>query len=174
MNNSGYYYCNTRFSPTNAYDVDPAISSSAMAGFVQYQGLYNFYRTHASTIKVDFVNQESTGLLAWVCPSNADPGNNWAYAQTYLSNPRGKQIPLGPATGSSSGSLRHHFTTSQIGGINSQAILDEYSANTGSSPNNNWWWVIGSHGAANLSSGIFVSVKIECDVEFFELANVII
>jgi hypothetical protein len=174
MNNSGYFYGNTRFSPTDAYDVDPALSSTAMAGFAQYAAMYRFYRTHASTIKADFVNQESFGLLVYVCPSNADPGNNWSSAQSYLSNPRSKQIPLGPATGASSGSIRAHLTTSQAGGVSSQSILDEYSALTGSSPNNNWWWVVGTHGASNLSSGIFVSVRIEIEVEFFEYANPVI
>jgi len=174
MNNVGYYYGNTRFSPTNAYDVDPAVGSTAMAGFTQYQAMYRFYRTHSSTVRVDFVNQETFGLLVYVCPSNADPGNNWSSASTYLSNPRSRQIPLGPATGQSSGTIRSRLTTSQVGGVNSLAILDEYSATTGSSPNNNWYWVVGTHGATNLSSGIFVSVRIEIEVEFFEYANPVI
>lgn len=174
MNNSGYFFANTRFAPTNAYDVDPAISSSAMAGFVQYSAMYRFYRVRSSHIQVDFVNQETFGLMVYVVPSNADPGDNWSSASTYLSNPRCRQISLGPATGSSTGEIRSTFVTSQMGGVSSASILDEYSALTGSSPNNNWWWVVGAYGATSMSSGIFLALRIEVEVEFFEYANIVL
>jgi hypothetical protein len=173
MNNSGVGYANIRFAPTNAYDVDPDIGSSAMAGFAQYAYMYRFYRVHSSRILVDFVNQESFGTMVYVAVANSDPGVGSSTCIAFLQNPRTKQITLGPATGTSTGVIRSNFNTSQMGGVSSLSILDEYSALTSGSPNNNWWWVIGAFSAANLSSGIFISLRIEVEVEFFEFATIL-
>lgn len=170
---AGVAYANIRFAPTNAYDVDPDIGSSSMPGFAQYAALYRFYRVHSSRILVDFVNQESFGALVYVAVANSDPSTGSPTCVAFLSNPRTKQMTLGAATGMSTGVIRSAFSTSQMGGVSSMSILDEYSALTSSSPNNNWWWVIGTFSAANLSSGIFISLRIEVEVEFFEFATVL-
>jgi len=173
MNNSGVGYQNVRFAPTNAYDIDPTVGSTAMSGFSEYATLYRFYRVHSSRILVDFVNQETFGVMVYVAVANSDPSTGSATCVAFLTNPRTKQMTLGPATGMSSGAIRSNHSTSQMGGVSSLSILDEYSALTSGSPNNNWWWVIGTFSAANMSSGIFMSLRIEVEVEFFEFATVI-
>jgi len=173
MNNAGVGYANVRFAPTNAYDIDPTVGSTAMSGYAEYATLYRFYRVHSSRILVDFVNQESFGVMVYVAVANSDPSTGSSTCVAFLTNPRTKQMTLGPATGMSSGAIRSNFVTSQMGGISSLSILDEYSALTSGSPNNNWWWVIGTFSAANLSSGIFLSLRIEVEVEFFEFATIL-
>jgi len=173
VNNVGFTYTNVRFTPTNAYDVDPTLGSTSMAGYSEYANLYRFYRVHSSKILVEFVNQESFGLMAFVSPFNVDPGaNNSAASNIALSNPRTKQLTLGPATGSSIGRITRSMTTSMIGGVNSQSIFDNYSAGVGSGPGNNWYWVVGMFSPSALVNGVFASVRIEIDVEFFEYASI--
>jgi hypothetical protein len=172
MNNAGSPYANVRFSPTSAYDVDPVVGSTAMPGFAEYSILYRFYRVHSSKILVDFANQEAFGLMVYITPTNTDYGANYSLGGIFLGNPRTKQICLGAATGASTGIIQSKFTTSFMGGISSLSVLDSYSSLVTSVPSNNWWWTIGAQSATALSSGVFLSIRIEIEVEFFENSDI--
>jgi len=171
INNAGTAYASIRFSPTSAYDVDPLFASTAMPGFAEYALLYRFYRVHSSHILVDFVNQEAFGLMAYVVPTNSDFGANFSLSTSFFGNPRCKQITIGPATGNPLGVIQSTFTTASLGGVSSLNILDSYSSLVSTVPSNNWWWHIGTYSPSALVSGIFASIRIEIEVEFFENAE---
>ncbi len=166
---------NIIFAPTYAYDIDPTIGSTAMAGFSEYAQMYRFCRVQASNIVLHFANQQSFNVVAYVTPVNTNPGANYAAstAQTFLANPFTRQAILGPLTGRNTAIVRHSETTAKYAGAWNARVNDTYVGSTtgASSPTNNWYWTVGVVGTASVSTGVDVLVTLDIDIEFFELTN---
>lgn len=171
--NAGFQYANVRYTPTYCYDVDPLLGSTAMPGFTEYGAIYRFYRLRKSSIKVDFSNTEGSAMMCFVTPVNYDPGSN--------ANPQGfmtssllcKKFLIGNTNGNGIGSIKHGVSTDVIAGVRDVQVADSYSApcSGSSSPANNWYWAVGVYSSANMVTGVYIVVDINCEIEFFELAN---
>lgn len=174
MTNVGVAQMNIRFQPTYAYDVNPAIGGTAMPGFVEWGGIYRYYRVRGSTATIGFANQEAFTGTCCICPVNFDPTNNTANYQNYFSSKLSVQKLIGPLTGFGVCRLSNSCTTADFGGVPDTQQLDPYCATTtGSvSPANNYYWFIGWKGAAvGTAAGVQLNVVIDVDIEFFELGS---
>jgi len=166
---------NIRFTPTFAYDVDPTLGSTAMAGFAEYAALYRYYRVQGSKIVCHFANKDTVqNCVVYVTPVNSDPGANYAVsvAQQYLANPNTKVGIIGPSLGRNTTVITHKTSTAAYGGSWNHNVQDNYCAPTvGGAPSNNWYWDIGILGTTVVSTGVVTLSTISIDIEFFELQN---
>jgi len=165
---------NIRLVPTFAYDVDPTVGSTAMAGFSEYAGMYRFYRVQMSKIHCAFANNQAFNVIAYIIPANADPGANYsaAVAQQQLANPFCRQCILGPLTGANHQNVTHKTSTAKYAGVWDEYEIDTYVGSTsGTSPSNNWYWTIGIVGTANVTLGMDCLATVDIAIEFFELTN---
>ncbi len=172
--NNGQIYCNIRFAPTNCYDVDPTLGSTAMPGFTELAGIYRRYRAIRFRAKVSFANAEAHTGVVWVCPVNADPGANTSSYQTYLSNKRCKAQAIGLSTGSSTAGLKTGWVgVAEFGGSRNPENDDRYSGDTSGSnaPQNIIYLAIGFITDVAQTVGMMVCVDLEVDLEFFELSS---
>jgi len=173
VTNVGLNTANIRLVPTNAYDVDPTIGSTAVPGFTEWGGLYRFYRVVASRIKVSFMNNEAFPGTCGVIPVNYDPTANHVAATTvqFLSQANSHDRPVGSITGMSTCVINHGATTATFGGASNLGVLDPYTAPTSgsSAPTNNWYWDVLFYPAQAIVSGCLVHIKMKVNVEFLEL-----
>jgi len=173
VTNVGLNTANIRLVPTNAYDVDPTIGSTAVPGFTEWGGLYRFYRVVASRIKVSFMNNEAFPGTCGVIPVNYDPTANHVSATTvqFLSQANSHDRPVGSITGMSTCVINHGATTATFGGASNLGVLDPYTAPTSgsSAPTNNWYWDVLFYPAQAIVSGCLVHIKMKVNVEFLEL-----
>jgi len=171
--NNTFTFANIRFSPTNCYDIDPVLASTAMPGFTELGGLYRFYRAKSFRASATFSNLDATAANCYICPINLDPGANDTTSQNLLSNRRSKSIMVGPSTGmSTSREISIVTGIDEFGGVKWLGQLDQYCASTaGTSPTNNIWVAVGVETSSAMTLGVAVCVKITVEVEFFELAS---
>jgi len=165
---------NVRFSPTFAYDIDPTVGSTAMAGYSEYASMYRFYRVQKSMIKVHFANEQAFNVVVYIIPVNLDPSANYnsTQAQDYLANPFCRQSIIGPLTGRNTTVVAHSETTANYGGAWNRNVADYYTGSTaGTQPTNNWFWSVGVVGTSNVSTGVDALITLDIEIEFFELAN---
>jgi len=172
LNNAGLVTSNVRYNPVYAYDVDPALGTTTMPGYTTWSGVYRFYQLISSHIDIDFVNNESFGLQAWVNPVNYDPTANHVIATTkaMVAQPTCRKVMLGPLTGVSTARLSHTARTSGFAGGTPGTSLEFYTAPTSgaSAPSNSWFWNVGIYSPSNLVNGVSAFVTIKSRYKFFE------
>lgn len=172
INHAGFVYCNARYQPTYVYDVDPTLGNTAVPGLAEWGGIYRFYRVRGSRIIASFSNKETFPVTCYICPVNIDPGANTTSYAKYISNRLGKSQSIGPLTGNGNCVLTSSVTTADFAGVPDTQQLDNYCAPTSgsSAPLNNYFWIVGivTDGTV-MSAGFNLNVRVEMDVEFFEL-----
>lgn len=171
VTNAGLGYANVRFSPTNAYDVDPVLGSTACPGFLPLTTLYRRYRTDSAVCRVGFANLDLIALTAYITADNQDPGSNTATYQPLLSNRYSVNRVIGLGTGNSSGALTLRASTAQFGGVRNVGQDDSYSALSGNSPTNNWWFAVGVVSTGAIANGVHISFRCDLTIEFYELGT---
>jgi hypothetical protein len=163
-------YGSVRFSPSNAFDIDPLIGGTAMSGFTEVAAFYNRYRVLSSTIVVMLNDQSATiPLTSFLAPVNVDPGATPAagYNLAIREQPYAKSC-LSGLLGSPPVLLRANMSTEKIFGSKMALYDDAFSAVVSASPTNNWFWVVGVNAPAVIATSVYVDVRIEVDVEFFD------
>jgi len=163
-----------RWRPTNAFDIDPTVGSTAAAGFTEFAAFYTSYRVLGSSIVVSTQNPSSTLAASMVVvPLNLDPTgtpsatviNSWA------SNSYGKHKLIG-FSGALATTLKCSISTEKIYGSLTSRFDDNFIGLTSGSvaPANNWFWALGLIADGVLGSNLPISVettiKIRC--EFFD------
>lgn len=175
INRAGFPNMSSRYVPTYAYDVDPSVGSTAMAGYAEFALLYRYYRVRKAKMTISFANNEAFNVLAWLSPFNFDPGNNVVSTtvQDYLANPSAKTIQLGPLTGRNTATLRCTATTASFGGVWANGVIDNYAGRSDGSavPPNNWYFGFGLQSIPNLVNGVNAEIYIDIDVDWLELAS---
>lgn len=173
INNVGTTAASNRYRPTNAFDVDPLLASTAMPGFAEYALLYTRYRVTSSKIMVDFMNLESFPLIVAILPVQTDPGSNHLASVTtrFLGQPVCHSKPVGAITGLSVAQLGHQTSTAKIAGVSDLNTADDYSSGVGAGPLLNWYWDVMILSNSVLASGVFVHVTVDVQIEFFSLAQ---
>jgi len=172
VNNAGFTTANRVFVPTNAFDVDTSLGSTTMPGFNEWAGLYRRYRTRASSIQVDFVNQETIPLICAICPLSANPTQNHSATVTtqLIAQPICKVKPIGSLNGNSITTIRMHKTTAQMAGAADLNIADDYASAVTGAPLLNWYWdVILYAGGGILANGALVHISVDIELEFFDV-----
>lgn len=174
ITNGGLIYTNVRFTWTNVYDIDPVLGSSACPGFSELGGIYRFYRAKASRCKLVAVNLDNIGAVVYLCPVNFDPGLNTINYQNYVSNRRAKLAPLGGTSGNSIATISASCSLQDFAGLTSQntSATDTYCGATSgaTNPTNNVFWATGAVYSAAMTNGVYITVLIDVDVDFFELS----
>lgn len=171
INNVGNNFANVRFTPTDAYDVDPTLGSTSMPGFSELGALYRKYRVVAFSATIRFSNNEAFALTLYAGPANADPGANTASYNNYIPNKAFRKFVLSAKGGRDAGVISHRVSVSNFGGAANLDIEDGYSSLTTGGPNNNVWYMIGMYSASNFVSGIWYNMDLDIEMEFYELSN---
>jgi hypothetical protein len=117
---------------TNAYDVDPALASTAMAGFTELAALYARFRTLSIGYKFNVANAEAFPIhiihgFSTVSIASGSLGMN------YGGNPLMKLSILGPTTGQGRGIFSQRKTVGQISGTTQYLYDDLFTGSTTSS-----------------------------------------
>jgi len=169
---AGFAYSNIRFNTSNAFDVDPVLGSTNTPGFSELSGLYRRYRVHNAVCTVRFTNQEVFGLIVYIQPVNADPGADSTSYQTYLSNPMNRKAAVGAVAGAGTHVEKMSLSPQMFGGSSDLKIDDTYSALTNAGPTNGVWLMVGVYAPIDaLTNGVTVSVDIDLDIDFYEVAT---
>jgi len=173
INNAGFINANIRHRPTCAYDINPALGSTAMPGFTELGGMYRFYRVNKWVSTARWSNNETFPVQAYIAAVNFDPTVNTAAFGQYLSSRTSKKAFLGPLTGYSVATLQLPVSVASFGGSQtSTKQIDSYCGTTaGTIPTNLIWLIIGVLGGPVLVNGVSVVIDHDIDVDFFELAN---
>lgn len=158
-----------RFVPSSAYDVDPAVASTAMPGFQEFANLYSSYRVLGSRCTVEVGNSSSTVCELILCPTNQDPGGAplanviiAAKAQPYAVS---KMVP---AVGAPPTKVVCSMTTTKLYGSNMTRTDDKFSSLVTGVPENNWYWFIGLYSQATANSSLTMNFTIDVDLEFYD------
>jgi hypothetical protein len=114
---------------TEAYDVDPALASTAMPGFTEFAAFYQRYRTLSMGYKFSAANQEAfpNAIIHGYSVSSIASGS---LGITYAGNPLFSTGILGPNTGMSKGTFRKNATIVKIAGTSQPLYDDLYTGST--------------------------------------------
>jgi hypothetical protein len=155
---------------SEAYDVDPAIASTAMPGFVEFAGFYARYRTLALGYKFSVSNQEAFSMSVihgFSTTSIASGSLNIEYS----GNPLFRTQMLGPATGEGQAVLSGKKSIVQISGTNQALFDDIYTGSTASATLASAGTVYCYFGiitpAALTALGCLVTVEVSLDLTFY-------
>lgn len=88
-----------RWVMNSAYDPDPSIGGGSCTYFAQYAAMYRRYRVIKFTYDVEFVNQTESGVVASVCPTKEDLGNNYSLCINFGESVGGKSRMVSAAGG---------------------------------------------------------------------------
>jgi len=159
-----------RFAPSNAFDIDPVIASTAMSGFDELAGLYQRYRVLSSTIEVETINPSTLyPVLTFVTPVNNDPGAS--PSATILQSMRENAYSVSKTCGLAGGPITlvaNKMSTEKIFGSKMSLFDDAFQSLVTTSPTNNWWWVIVAYSPQFITNSVQSIITIEVDVEFFD------
>jgi len=155
---------------TNAYDVDPALGSTAMPGFTEFAGFYARFRTLDMSYKFSCANQEAFSLTIIHGFSNSSIASG-SVNINYAGNPLMGSTIVGPLTGDNTKVLRGKKTVVQITGTQQPLFDDIYTGSTSSS-------TLASGGtkhcycailapAALMAAGMLVTVEIKMLIRFY-------
>lgn len=165
----GGLLANIRFT-TNAYDVDPTLASTAMAGFSELAALYARFRTLNISYKFTAYNQEVFPVTILHGFSNVVIASS-ALGLNYAENPLMSSHMLGPLTGQGRGVYRKSSSVQNISGTAQSLYDDLYTGSTTSSTlasAGTCHCYFGVVSAANLTgAGVLVSVEINLRVRLY-------
>jgi hypothetical protein len=155
---------------SSAYDPDPALSTGAIPGFVEYANLYSSYCVHSMSCKLQVGNADTAPICFGILPSlERFNVNSLAVAdcQEYFSGPKGKQKMLGSNSAISVGMLRSKATADLLVSNRFRTDLD-YSSPTNTNPVELYWlnFMAYKH-TSNFSNPLSVTCEIVYEVEFF-------
>lgn len=164
-------FANYRFRPSGAFDIDPALGGTSMAGFAECAAFYATYRVCSSKIKVTLINPSNvTPVTLIVLPMNADPTNSFSNANIIASmgNPYSISKTSG-LLGSPPVVLSRSMTTKKIFGDSMVLFDHNFTSLVTTVPANNWFWNVCVFTSLSfISTAVYATVEIEVDCEFYD------
>jgi hypothetical protein len=155
----------------NAYDVDPALASTAMPGFAEFAAFYARFRTLKVSYKFSCFNQEAFGLTLIHGFSNASIASG-SLGITYAGNPLFKTTCIGAQTGNSTRVCAGSASVSKIVGTVQPLYDDLYTGSTTSNtlPTASHVHAYIGYLSANAgtAAGLAVTVEITLRVRFYK------
>jgi len=173
LNSAGNKVASYRYRPTNAFDVDPTLGGTTIAGFNEWASFYNYYRVLGYTMEVKIANADSFGLTVYSIPLNTDPGAapSLATVESYQMNPFIKTKYISAKGGLDEAQFYHKVDCRSMVGSNTQRYDDSYSALVSTGPVNNIYHQIGILSISNnLVNGVYYYIRIGIEIEFFDRA----
>lgn len=155
---------------TEAYDVDPALGSTAMPGFAEWATIYARYRPLAMGYKFSVANQEAFPLTVIHGFSNSSIASG-SVAITYAGNPFMQSTMVGPATGKGISVLQGMKTIQQLAGTKQALFDDLYTGSTSSatlsSTGTKYCYCAVIAPQALTALGLLVTVEVKLKLRFF-------
>lgn len=169
LTNVGGTTASLRFQ-SEAYDVDPALASTAMAGFTEFANFYQRYRTLALRYKFSVANQENFSVSI-LHGFNALSIASGSLGITYAGNPLFTTSILGPLTGMGTRTYTKKASVTKIVGTAQPLFDDLYTGSTTSATLATAGTVYCYLGAlspvAFTAAGLVVTVEIELSLRFY-------
>jgi hypothetical protein len=155
---------------TNAYDVDPALGSTAMPGFAEFAGFYSRFRTMAIGYEFSVANEEAFSLTIVHGFSNSVIASG-SFGLPYAGNPLMHSTQIGPLTGLNLKTLRGHKTVTAITGTQQPLFDDLYTGSTTSSTlptaSTKWCYCAFLSSQPLTAVGALVTARITLTVKFY-------
>jgi hypothetical protein len=155
---------------TEAYDVDPALASTAMPGFVEFAAFYARYRPIAMRYKFSAANQEAFSLTVIHGFSTSSIASG-SLTIAYAGNPHMASSMLGPATGMNTKTFSKRATVVQIAGTIQPLTDDIYTGSTASATlttAGTIWCNFGVLSPVVMTAlGVLVTVEVELHLRFY-------
>jgi hypothetical protein len=174
MTNNASAYTNIRYKWNSAYDVDPLVGSTTIAGYTEMSAFYSSYRVIGARVQISFCNQETFPSEVYCGPSGllaTDPGANSSSGVDWMMNKDFRSSIISSKGGQDKTTIERSYKFSEI---YSRQILtdDSFAANVSSNPSLLIYFIIGAVplGASNTyttAGGIGVSVHIYLDTYFY-------
>jgi hypothetical protein len=114
---------------TEAYDVDPALASTAMPGFTELAGVYQRFRALRMSYKFSAANQEVFPMIV-LHGFSATAISAASLNLQYAGNPLFSTGMLGPLTGQDRGTFSKSAAITQIVGTKQPLYDDLYTGST--------------------------------------------
>lgn len=126
----------------SAYDPNQTGSGHQPLFFDQYAGVYNRYRVHASSIKIDVINHSAVAGLYYTVTPATDPNTFTSISEIYEQNRSSapKYVPIAARIASR---IKRYSTTRKVCGLTKTQIYDDtFAAAVTTDPGNVWFWNI--------------------------------
>lgn len=174
MTNNGFTYANDRWKLNSAYDFDPTIGSTAVAGFSEAAAIYSMYRVLSVKMTVDFSNQEAFPATCWICYVASfvgDPGANSSGALDWMMNPYSRRKLCSQAGGMDRGRFIESKSLASLSGSSSYLTDDSFASLCTTNPATILYAVIGADASGantfTTGKGFALSITAELTVQFY-------
>jgi len=155
---------------TEAYDVDPALGSTAMPGFAELGALYARYRALRMTYKFSVANQEAFSITTIHGFSNSSIASG-SLSIGYAGNPLFNSGMLGPLTGQGRATYRQSASVVAVAGSQQPLFDDLYTGSTASATlataGTTWCYFGVITPVVMTAAGVLVTVEITLQVQFY-------
>lgn len=155
---------------TEAYDVDPALASTAMPGFAEFAGFYQRFRTLGMSYKFSVCNAEAFPVIV-LHGFTVNAIASGSLSLRYAGNPLFSTHTLGPATGQGRAIFQKSASVVQIVGTAQPLYDDLYTGSTTSATLATAGTVYCHLGAITgtpfTAAGIVVYVEVSLHIRFY-------
>ncbi len=170
VTNNGALLASIQFS-SNAYDVDSALASTAMAGFAEFAAFYARFRTIAMQYDFVYANQEAFPVSVLAGFTNLSVSSS-GLGLNYSENPLFKTDMIGPLTGEGQGRMSSAMVPlTRIAGTVQPLYDDLWTGATTSntlSSSGTCYIKFGVVSAQNLTAaGVLVAARIKLHLRFY-------
>lgn len=169
-------YYNYVFHGNSVYDPDSTGVGHQPRGFDQWSQFYKKYRVYASSIEVDFFQDQAAaaGLNnVWILPTSEEPTSVTYGIVSVGENPYSVTGSITPYVGNGTSRLKHYMTTKKMFGerdINDN-LYEGSTGNfgTGANPPSLWYWVVGGETTdVTVPIKVRATAKVTYYVELFD------
>lgn len=170
--NNGGTLASLRFT-SNAYDVDPSLGNTAMAGFAEFAAFYQRFRTIGMKYKFSAVNQENFPISV-IHGFGASAITSGSLGMNYGENPLFQTYVLGAPNGQARGIFQSSNSVANIAGTATVLYDDLYTGSTTSNTMSStgmvycYFGIAAGQAGALTAAGCFVHVEISLHVRFFK------
>lgn len=169
MTNAAGGIMGKEWTPNAAYDVDPALGSTATNGFDAYALLYSYYRVIGYRYDVEVVNRENDAIVAYLLNTNTSVTGT--SIDIYSANPYCQTRQLGRAAGGTDSTrFQGYITCSKLlGSIEAETDATTRALTTGVPSDLLLMslFIQANNSVGTLVSGASYVVKITMDVRFY-------
>lgn len=167
-------YQTIRWQPTAAFDIDPLVGGTFMAGYNELAAMYRSYRVLSSLCKVEIANTSTDSIVnVTLVPVNHDPGPSPAasYAISSREQPYSKTKTC-PPNGGPMTRISSTMSTERMYGNPMIKYDDNFAALVTAIPVNNWYWVLSVYSLATIPSSdpVLFNIYIDVTLDFYDRA----